>query len=66
MPTTKKQVAAVLTDKEHAAVAEKARAANLTIGNWLRVKIGLQPLKQGRPPGHENRAKKEKQNDRRT
>jgi hypothetical protein len=57
MPTTKKQIAAVLTENEHAAVTEKAQAAKLTIGNWLRVKIGLQPLKQGRPLGNKNPAK---------
>jgi hypothetical protein len=61
MPTTKKQIAAVLTEKEHAAVTENAQLAKLSIGNWLRVKIGLQPLKQGRPPGKQ-RSSEEKEN----
>lgn len=59
MPTTKKQIAAVLTEDEHAAVTERAQAAKLTIGNWLRIEIGLPPLKQGRPVGNKNGAKKQ-------
>lgn len=50
MPTNKLQLSSYVTKLEYAEkVRPQANKANLSIGNLIRVKLGLPPLKQGRP-----------------
>lgn len=49
MPTKKLQLSSYVTEAEHKTIERLAAKANLSIANLIRVKLGLPPLKQGRP-----------------
>jgi hypothetical protein len=58
MKTTKKPTAVLLSEDEQRAVKQQAAGENLSVSNFIRVKLGLKPLPVGAPIGNKFALKK--------